>query len=190
MSIRVRKLIQFAALTLIMPTSEIANADVQCTGIGPNRKCEECQWITSKNGDRFCVRNDPLAGKPKPKPSEARPLVPIYTNPWPVSPPSELRPSPAIGPAVKSIGGAPSAPATQQQPAQNDRPRYVRKLATAKNDVDIYNSPVSPRKVIAMMRGGTQGRVLEHHVHGWCKLEIPTSKVVGWVARNHLTGCP
>lgn len=64
------------------------------------------------------------------------------------------------------------------------------KIVTAKNDVDVYDSPVIPRRVIAMMAGGTQSKFLEYHSDGWCKLDIPTPKVIGWVAQDHLTGCP
>jgi hypothetical protein len=69
------------------------------------------------------------------------------------------------------------------------------RLATANNDVDIYDSPTVPRKVLAIMIAGTQGQILEHHPDGWCKLDKLQSKqpagvVSGWVAQDHLTGCP
>ena len=64
------------------------------------------------------------------------------------------------------------------------------KMATAKNDVDIYNSPVEPRKVIGMMRGNSKASVLGHHQDGWCQLKAPAPGVAtGWVADNHLRGC-
>jgi hypothetical protein len=64
------------------------------------------------------------------------------------------------------------------------------KMATAKNDVDIYNSPVEPRKVIGMMRGNSKAAVLGHHQDGWCQLQSPAPGVAtGWVADDHLSGC-
>ena len=44
--------------------------------------------------------------------------------------------------------------------------------ATAKNDVDIYNSPVEPRIVIGILRAGTGTSVLAYHRDGWCKLSL------------------
>ena len=63
--------------------------------------------------------------------------------------------------------------------------------AEAKNDVDIYDSPVEPRNVIGMMRKGQQVPVVELHPHGWAKLKFPANSDfpgggLGWVANDHL----
>jgi hypothetical protein len=64
-------------------------------------------------------------------------------------------------------------------------------FATAKNDVDVYNRPVEPRKVIGMMRAGTGTNVLEYHPDGWCKLGLKAFiGRSGWVAADHLRNCP
>jgi hypothetical protein len=55
----------------------------------------------------------------------------------------------------------------------------------AKNDVDIYNSPVEPRNVIGMMNGGTKGTIVERHPDGWSKIQG-----FGWIANDHLGACP
>ncbi|MGD9502284.1 MAG: SH3 domain-containing protein [Methyloceanibacter sp.] len=55
----------------------------------------------------------------------------------------------------------------------------------AKNDVDIYNSPVEPRNVVGMMNGGTKGTIVERHPDGWYKIQG-----YGWIANNHLGSCP
>jgi hypothetical protein len=55
----------------------------------------------------------------------------------------------------------------------------------AKNNVDIYNSPVEPRNVIGMMNGGTKGTIVERHPHGWSKIQG-----FGWIANDHLGACP
>jgi hypothetical protein len=60
----------------------------------------------------------------------------------------------------------------------------------ANDDVDIYDSPVEPRKVIGMMEDDTSAPSLEHHPDGWCKID--TLKLFdgttgpGWVAEDHL----
>lgn len=91
--------IAMAVLLLAVSAPRAANAEVQCDWQGKN--CGECQWVTRKNGDRFCVRDDPLAGKPKPRQQESKPLVPIInTNPWNGSPPPQTAaPAPAPAPA-------------------------------------------------------------------------------------------
>lgn len=55
----------------------------------------------------------------------------------------------------------------------------------AKNDVDIFNSPVEPRNVVGMMNGGTKGTIVERHPDGWSKIQG-----YGWIANNHLGSCP
>ena len=55
----------------------------------------------------------------------------------------------------------------------------------AKNDVDIFNSPVEPRNVIGMMNGGTKGTIVERHPDGWSK-----TQGYGWIANDHLGACP
>lgn len=68
-----------------------------------------------------------------------------------------------------------------------------RASATIKNDVDVYDSPVEPRRVIGIMPGG-QGQsteILEYHPHGWCRLHLEAWGLgLGWIAHNHLEGCP
>lgn len=65
--------------------------------------------------------------------------------------------------------------------------RYGRAL----NDVDIYDSPTQPRKVIGMMRRDQEGPVMELHPDGWAKLFLRSSPGFrsggnGWVAIDHL----
>ena len=66
----------------------------------------------------------------------------------------------------------------------------LRKTTTAKGDVDIYNSPIPPRRVIGMMRGGTSAKIVASHPDGWCKLGGIANGADGWVAFDHLTVCP
>jgi hypothetical protein len=125
-----------------------------------------------------------IAPPPPPPPAARQPVTvpnPTISGASPAG--NVLRQSPGSA-ALRPLGRvpAPTAPTPAAPPPQ--------KIATAKNDVDIYNSPVQPRNVIAMMRRGTQAPVLEYHTHGWCRLDIPSPKVIGWVARDHLTGCP
>jgi len=87
--------------------------------------------------------------------------------------------------------GCPQGTAAKPQSASGQQV----KTATAKDDVDIYNSPVEPRGVIGMMFGNTKGQVLEHHQDGWCRLDQfektePPGIGSGWVAEDHLSGCP
>ena len=67
----------------------------------------------------------------------------------------------------------------------------IAREAEAKNDVDIYDSPVEPRKVIGMMRKDQEVPVFEMHPDGWAKLKFPAtpdfpSGGFGWVANDHL----
>jgi hypothetical protein len=69
--------------------------------------------------------------------------------------------------------------------------------AKVDHDVEIFDSPVEPRKVIGMMLAGAQGRAMQHHGDGWCRLEAidrtdPPSVKAGWVADDHFTKgkCP
>jgi hypothetical protein len=55
----------------------------------------------------------------------------------------------------------------------------------AKNDVDVYDKPVEPRKVTGMMPGGTTGKITERHPDGWVKISG-----YGWIASNHFGKCP
>ncbi len=65
--------------------------------------------------------------------------------------------------------------------------RYGRAL----HDVDIYDSPVQPRKVIGMMRKDQEGPVMALHPDGWAQLYLRASPDFrsggnGWVANDHL----
>jgi hypothetical protein len=66
--------------------------------------------------------------------------------------------------------------------------------ATVKDLVDVYNSPVKPRKVIGTMAAGNAARILDYHPDGWCKLDFkdfPDAHATeGWIAEDHLEGCP
>jgi hypothetical protein len=70
------------------------------------------------------------------------------------------------------------------------------RLAMVKDDVDVYNSPVEPRKVIGIMTAGSGAWILEHHPDEWCKLDLTAfpfahdGSGVGWIAEDHLDGCP
>lgn len=94
----------------------------------------------------------------------------------------------------------PPPPPTTQAPGEKGPPikklgqrgPKIKKLgpfATAKNDVDVYNSPVRPRQIVGMMRAGTRAKVLDQHADGWCKLRGVAAGADGWVAQDHLTGC-
>jgi hypothetical protein len=81
------------------------------------------------------------------------------------------------GCSINKGGGLPRSPIA----------RYGRAI----HDVDIYNSPVEPRKVIGMMRTDDEGPVMEQHPDGWSKLYLPAladfpSGGNGWVANDHL----
>jgi hypothetical protein len=65
------------------------------------------------------------------------------------------------------------------------------KYGRAKNDVDIYNSPVEPRRVIGMMRTDEEAPLMELHPDGWAKLYLRATPDFqtggnGWVAVDHL----
>jgi hypothetical protein len=62
-------------------------------------------------------------------------------------------------------------------------------MAQAKDDVDVYDSPVDPRAAYDnyFMREDTQGKVLARHEDGWCKLKgVAPGGGDGWVAEDHL----
>jgi hypothetical protein len=61
-----------------------------------------------------------------------------------------------------------------------------RKVATAKNDVDIHNGPGGQFKVIGMLKGGSKGAVTGQQ-EGWYKLQVTVPGGSGWVAEDHLT---
>jgi hypothetical protein len=81
-----------------------------------------------------------------------------------------------------------AAPPPPSPPAQ--------KTATAKNDVDIYKGPGGKFGTIkcqghrCVMRDQTTAPVLEYHPDGWCKLKGVADGADGWVAADHLSGCP
>jgi hypothetical protein len=65
----------------------------------------------------------------------------------------------------------------------------VGETAEAKNDVDVYDSPVKPRKKYKnyFIKEGKMGKVLERHEDGWCKLAgVAPDGGEGWVAEDHL----
>lgn len=78
-------------------------------------------------------------------------------------------------------GGAAPAPQEAKKPI---KPFGRVNSGCAKNNVDIYDSPVEPRKVTGMMRGGTPGKITERHPHGWVKIAG-----YGWIANDHFGKC-
>ena len=65
----------------------------------------------------------------------------------------------------------------------------VGSMAEARDDVDVYNSPVEPRAAYEnyFIKEGTKGKVLARHEDGWCKLDgVAPSGGDGWVAEDHL----
>jgi hypothetical protein len=65
----------------------------------------------------------------------------------------------------------------------------VGETAEAKNDVDVYDSPVKPREKYKnyFIKEGKTGKVLERHEDGWCKLAgVAPDGGEGWVAEDHL----
>jgi hypothetical protein len=67
----------------------------------------------------------------------------------------------------------------------------IARYGRAINDVDIYDSPVMPRKVIGMMRKDEEGPVMEQDPDGWAKLFLRPSPDFqsggnGWIAVDHL----
>lgn len=138
------------------------------------KPCPAC----SSGCTKWANFSDQVAPPPPPPPTKV--TVP--------QPESDVLPRRSGGAAaIRSILGAPAATPAPVKPAAVPA---ATKTATARNDVDIYNSPTQPRRVIGMMRAGSQAPVLQHHTDGWCKLDISIPKVVGWVAQNHLVGCP
>lgn len=60
-------------------------------------------------------------------------------------------------------------------------------MATAKNDVDIYNGPGGEYDVVGMMTGGQTAKLLGSE-EGWKLLELPAVPGgSGWVAEDHLS---
>lgn len=90
--------------------------------------------------------------------------------------------------AEASATTSPSSSAATPSPAA--RPTKVlgkhRTVATAKNDVDIYDGPGGEFKVIGVMRAGTKGSVKAKQ-EGWYRLEVGVPGGAGWVAEDHLT---
>lgn len=77
--------------------------------------------------------------------------------------------------------------------------KVIKAIGTAKvdHDVDIFDRPVAPRRVLGTMLAGANGRAVEHHQDGWCRLENidrsdPPTLKAGWVADDHFTTgkCP
>jgi hypothetical protein len=72
-------------------------------------------------------------------------------------------------------------------------------VATVKKEdvdgIDVYDKPVEPRKVIGIMGPGSSAPILDYHPDGWCKLGDITAFLAGgrsegWIAQDHLEGCP
>ncbi len=62
-------------------------------------------------------------------------------------------------------------------------------MAEARDDVDVYNSPVEPRAAYEnyFINQGTKGKVLARHEDGWCQLNgVAPGGGDGWVAEDHL----
>lgn len=77
--------------------------------------------------------------------------------------------------------------------------KVIKAIGPAKvdHDVEVYNSPVNPRRVVGTMLAGAKARAVEHHQDGWCRLENidssdPPTVKAGWVAEDHFTSgkCP
>lgn len=65
----------------------------------------------------------------------------------------------------------------------------VGSMAEARDDVDVYNSPVEPRAAYEnyFINQGTKGKVLARHEDGWCQLNgVAPGGGDGWVAEDHL----
>ena len=63
--------------------------------------------------------------------------------------------------------------------------------ATAKGEVEDYDSPVEPRKVVGTLSATAGSSVLEYHPHGWCRLALEAFGLgQGWIAQDHLNNCP
>ena len=73
--------------------------------------------------------------------------------------------------------------------ASADYQCQVGSVAQAKDDVDVYDNPVEPRKAYDdyFIKEGTEGKVLARHEDGWCKLAgVAPGGGEGWVAEDHL----
>jgi hypothetical protein len=94
-------------------------------------------------------------------------------------------PTGALKDAISS--GVATAPATP--PADPPPPAPVPSMATANNDVDIYDGPGGEFNVIGMMEGGTRAAVIDKR-GGWYLLRVDVADGRGWVAEDHLTISP
>jgi hypothetical protein len=89
-----------------------------------------------------------------------------------------------------TIAGPPTPPPPPPGP---HHPLGKPTVAIAKDDVDIYNSPVGPRnRVIGMMAQGERAKILGHHQFGWTNVQVnrplnTSPGGAGWVADDHLT---
>lgn len=65
-------------------------------------------------------------------------------------------------------------------------------VATAIDDVDIYDGPGGQFRIIGMMIAGEQAPVSGHHQDGWYRLQVQVNQgiVGGWVAEDHLQVSP
>jgi hypothetical protein len=157
------------------------------TTYDPNNSRSQATWYSDRRMTCIARASD---APPPPKPTPAPAPVPSRsTDTLATGQPSGAS---AFRNLVNPGGSATPPPGGQITPAPERgpiAPAATTRTATAKNDVDVYSSPTQPRRVIAMMRKGTQAPVLEFHSHGWCKLDIASPRVTGWVARDHLNGC-
>lgn len=72
-----------------------------------------------------------------------------------------------------------------------DGPGLPDNTAFAKSEVEVYDQPVAPRKVIGTFPGTAGSSVLAYHPHGWCQLDLGAWGLgKGWIAQNHLSNCP
>jgi len=107
----------------------------------------------------------------------------LICGPPPAPPPPP--PAAATAPPIKKLGKEAAA-----EPPKPIRTLGKATIATASNDVDVYDSPVRPRKVIGSMQAGAKATVVDRHPDGWCKLKAVAAGQDGWVAYDHLTNCP
>jgi hypothetical protein len=94
-------------------------------------------------------------------------------------------PTGAFKDAISS--GVATSPATPPAPAEPPQPASP--MATANNDVDIYDGPGGEFNVIGMMEGGTRAAVIDKR-EGWYLLRADVADGRGWVAEDHLTISP
>jgi len=102
-----------------------------------------------------------------------------------------------VTPAERAAAKAKAPPPSSAQTPPPSPPKPVKALGKlrgvkANNDVEIYDVPVEPRKVIGVMRGNTWAIYLNYHPDGWCQLRKfestePAGVSSGWVAEDHLT---